>query len=164
MKIEPPDLHFLNAAEGWLELGNPVEARSELARISPATRQHTSVLELEWQISAGEKAWEAALVTARAIIRAAPHRAVGWINQSYTLHELKRTREALKLLLPMAGKFAKVSTIPYNLACYACQLGDLEEAQEWLDKAITVGGKREITQQALRDSDLEPLWPKIREW
>jgi hypothetical protein len=44
--------HHLNAALGWLELGDHVEAYAELENITPALRSHPAVLELRWQISA----------------------------------------------------------------------------------------------------------------
>jgi hypothetical protein len=32
-------------------------------------------------------------------------------------------------------KFQNKSIMRYNLACYECQLGRLEQASEWLEKA-----------------------------
>ena len=55
---------------------------------------------------------------------------------------MNRTLEAWDNLLPVAGKFPEVGTIPHNLACYACRLGNLEQAQSWLEKAMGVQGKR----------------------
>jgi len=51
--------------------------------------------------------------------------------------------------------------IAFNLACYACQLGRLEEAREWLRKAMDLGDEKEIKTRALDDPDLEPLWANI---
>jgi hypothetical protein len=36
-RIKPPDSVHLKAAEGWLELGNHLEANEELENISPQT-------------------------------------------------------------------------------------------------------------------------------
>jgi hypothetical protein len=33
--LQPPDSHHLNAAVGWLELGNDIEATEELDKIKP---------------------------------------------------------------------------------------------------------------------------------
>ncbi len=128
-ELTPPDSHYLSAATGWCDLGNFAEARAELRRISAGNRDHPRVLEEEWRICAAEKHWLPALEVARRLIEVAPHSPAGWINQSYSLHEMKLTREARNQLLPVAEKFCADGTIPYNLACYACQLGDLEEAQ-----------------------------------
>jgi predicted Zn-dependent protease len=160
-ELEPPDPHHLNAATGWLELGNPREARTELVRVSPAGQDHPEVLELHWRICAEEKDWSTALAIARRLVHAAPHEATGWIHQSYCLHELKRTEEAQKLLLGVAGQFSRISTVAYNLACYACQLGQLEEARHWLDRAIALVGKERIQAMALADPDLAPMRRQI---
>jgi hypothetical protein len=46
----------------------------------------------------------------------------------------------------------------YNLACYECQLGRLELAKEWLEKAFKLGDAKKMKLAALDDPDLEPLW------
>src|SRR5256885_6279952 len=122
-KLEPPDQHHLNAANGWLDLGNVEEALADLRKLSPAAAQHPDVLQTRWHIFAAAKRWDEALAVARELIKAAPGQPAGWIDQSYALHELKRTQEAWNQLRPVVEKFPKASTIPYNLACYACQLG-----------------------------------------
>jgi hypothetical protein len=38
--LTPPDSYHLEAAQGWLELGNHLEANEELEKISPALRIH----------------------------------------------------------------------------------------------------------------------------
>ncbi len=60
----------------------------------------------------------------------APDEPPGWIHRSFGLHELGRTSEAEQLLLPAATKFPNEPIIPYNLACYACRLGNIEVARE----------------------------------
>jgi tetratricopeptide (TPR) repeat protein len=160
--LEPPESHFLNAAIGWLELGNTGEALSELCRLPIPARCHPDVFEVRWQIYARERKWETALDLARVIIKLDPQRPEGWIHQSYSLHELERTDEARRHLVEVAERFPEVSTIPYNLACYACQLGDLDETRDWLHRAIRVGDKRQIKSMALEDADLRPLWDEIR--
>jgi len=45
-KLTPPDDYYLNAAIGWLELGNTGEAKVELTKISSDQRQHREVLEV----------------------------------------------------------------------------------------------------------------------
>ena len=160
--LGPPDTHYLSAAQGWLELGNPTEASQELACISPPNAGQPDVLEVRWTLLAHQKQWEAALEQARQLIQADPDRCTGWIDQSYTLHELKRTEEARRALLSVATRFPNVMILPYNLACYACQLGDLPDAREWLAKAIALSGREEIRKMALADLDLQPLWPEIK--
>ena len=75
---------------------------------------------------------------------------------------MKLTQEARNQLAPVAEKFPAVSTIPYNLACYACQLGNPAEARQWLAKAIEIGGVDDIKRMALADPDLKPMWEEIK--
>jgi predicted Zn-dependent protease len=161
--LPPPDCHHVDAASGWLDLGNPGEAEAELARVSEANRRHPAVLDLEWQIRAREGRWEEALGVARRLIEVLPDDPAGWIQQSFALHELRRTREAWGALSSVAQKHPGVSVIPYNLACYTCQLGWMREARRWLAAAMKMGGQEEIRRMALEDPDLEPLWRELRE-
>jgi hypothetical protein len=66
-------------------------------------------------------------------------------------------------LRPAFEKFPKTSIIPYNLACYAAQFGRLEEAWQWLHKAMAAAGDAQhIKRMALADADLQTLWERIR--
>jgi tetratricopeptide (TPR) repeat protein len=163
--LEPPDIHFARAAHGWLGLGNHIEANEELENITPELRVHPDVLEIRWQIYAKESKWEACRDIARALTQIAPSRPSGWIHFAYSTRralngDLKAARE---ILFPAAEKFPQVYLICYNLACYDCQLGNLEEALRWIEKAIDLAGKKDIRLMALNDPDLEPLWNEISE-
>lgn len=156
-ELEPPDSHHLRAATGWLELGLPDEARRELTLLNPSFRRHPEVLALEWSLHARERAWEQALDVALKLIHLDHTRATGWIHRSFALHELKRTAEARDALLPAVSLFPEEGTIPYNLACYSCQLGRLEEARSWLRQAMRLDGREAVLDLARRDSDLAAL-------
>lgn len=165
--LEPPDTHYLNGATGWLSLGNVAEARAEFDQIRPAARAHPEVLDCEWRLLAGEARWQAAAEVGESWVRVCPDHAIAWVHRSFALHELRHTREAHDQLLPAATRFPQEPLVPYNLACYTCQLGDLATARRWLDRALTLDA--ETTQQirrlesALVDVDLRPLWPELKE-
>jgi len=163
-ELTPPQSHFLSAAEGWLELGNVAEARAELARMDESLRDHPQVLEVRWGIFAQEQAWPQALEVARELVRIAPELPTGWLHQAYAVRRAPGggLEAAWKALFPALAKFPDVAIIPYNLACYACQLQQLDEARELLGRAIETGGKSQIQKIALADSDLQPLWSEIR--
>jgi hypothetical protein len=67
MKLGLNDQRHLDAAEGWLELGNYLEANEELERITPEMRAHPFVLRVRWGIYAKAKKWEMAAEIARCI-------------------------------------------------------------------------------------------------
>jgi hypothetical protein len=97
------------------------------------------------------------------LLHAEPDRASGWLHQAYALRRVPEggLQQAWEALLPAYEKFPQEATIPYNLSCYACQLGQLDDARQWLKRAVASGGKERIKHMALGDSDLEPLWGEI---
>jgi tetratricopeptide (TPR) repeat protein len=151
----------LQAAQGWFELGDHLEADEELEQMSPQNRAHPAVLEVRWAIYAAAKKWEAALDIAATFIQLAPKHPFGWLHRSFALHELDRTAEARDNLLTVFDKFPDESILRYNVACYECQLGRLEQAKHWLEKAFKLGNARRMKRAALEDPDLEPLWKEI---
>jgi len=165
-KLEPPDTHFLSAAIGWIELGDCNEARAELARISPAFQNHPDVLQVNWLIAASEQNWKAALDVARTLIQAQPDRSSGWLHQAYALRRVSDggLQAAWEALLPAADQFPEEPTIPYNLSCYACQMGWLDDARKWLRRALERGDRSGIKLMALSDPDLKRLWAEIKTW
>jgi len=159
--LQPPDSFHLEAALGWLGLDNAKEARAELAQLSTAHCEHPDVLEAWWKVFSEENNWPAAFDCGAKLSVVLPSRAMGWIAQAFALHELKRTSEAYELLHSVVGRFRENFVIPYNLACYQCQLGNKEEAVKWLQRATEVGDVRTIRTMALEDSDLLPLREEI---
>jgi len=159
--LQPPDNHHLQAAIGWLELGNHTEANEELKKITPQHRVHPDVLQVHLHIYVVAQKWDLCLDIANAIIELDPDRPDAWIHRSFALHELKKTHEAFDQLLPVADKFPNVWTIPYNLTCYCAQTGRLEEeCEEWFTMAVNIDEKT-VCRQAVDDPDLRPLWESM---
>ena len=161
--LEPPSLHALNAAIGWVGLGNTVEARRELARIDPVLQSQPDVLEVLWSVCAKEQNWREALETAQTLLQVAPQRHSGWVYQAYALRRVPEggVRSAWRALLPAFDKFPNRSIISFNLSCYACLLGQIDAARTWLKRALVVGKDEPIKEMALAEPDLKPLWGEI---
>jgi predicted Zn-dependent protease len=159
--LEPPDAFHLQAAEGWIGLGNYAEANDELEQIAAANRAHPDVLQLRWRIYADARKWDACLDIAPALTTMTPERRFGWIHRAHALDKLGRTREAKELLLSVEGDFEANSTISYHLAQYCARLGQIDQAKEWLAKAFLSAddllGVERLRKMALEDPDLEPL-------
>jgi tetratricopeptide (TPR) repeat protein len=162
-KIGPPDSFHLSAALGWMELGNPAEADGELNLVSEPKQKHPAVLELRWQVCAQRKDWARAWEVARDLVTVAPESPGGWLYQAYAARRAPGggLETAWQALLPAAEKFPRQSLVSFNLACYACQMGRLDDARQWLKRAIGVGGKKKTKAMAMQDEDLRPLWPEI---
>lgn len=160
MKSQPlPDQRHLDAAEGWLGLDDHRSANEEMERISPVFRDHPFVLKVRYKIFAKTKRWDGAVEMARTLSELLPHNSWGFIHYALRLHELKRTKEAYGVLMPVVDKFSE-PTVRYNLPGYSCQLGKQEEAMLWLELAMDLAGKQDICEMALADPELEPLREK----
>lgn len=158
----------LDAAEGWLGLGNWKEAELELAQVSESLRGHPEVLQVRYLVESEAKHWEACVEIANALISALPKDSFGWINRSYALRRAPGggLQAAYDALRPGAEQLKDLEPVTFNLACYACQLGKLDEARDWLKKCFAAatrhGRLKRRQQEALAERDLEPLWPELR--
>ena len=147
-----------------MELGNHREAQAELDQIAPAHQRDAEVLDVRWMALAKAKDWARALEVARVQLECHPDNPAGWLHQAYALRRVEGggLDAAWGGLLPASERFPTEPIVPYNLACYACQRQRLDEAREWLHRAMKVGGRDPIKQLALKDPDLEPLWEEIQ--
>ncbi len=158
------NLQRLRAAEGWIELGLLEEARAELAELGPELRNGADGLEVQWLLFAERGHWDAAFAVAQQSVDLHPQSEGGWIHRAYAARRRPGGGLLLaqELLLPAVDRFPKSPTIPFNLACYAAQLGQLDSAWEWLEHAARAGSWRLTREMGLKDTDLEPLWPRLR--
>jgi len=158
--LEPPDLFYLESAQGWCLLGNLKEAEAELDKVSPGYRVHPDILEVRFAIYCTRKNWPVCMELATAMLEAVPERPVSWINCATVLHGPKETKAAWHTLYNVLDRFPKVALIPYNLAVFGCALGQSAEALKMLKRAVALGGK-DIRGQALADRELGPLLPNM---
>jgi len=162
--LGPPDSDHFIAGISWLQRGDAVRAGEELDKIAPPLHLHPDVLEIRWRIHVMRADWQQALHTGDLLVASCPERPESWLACSQALHALGRTQDAWDKLLAAAERFPRHSLLFFNLACYACVLGDLDEARRRLKQAIALGEAREIKQMALEEADLKPLWPEVVDW
>lgn len=162
--LEPSDIHCILSASGWLDLKNPAEARNELDHVSSAARNHPDVLEMRWMICEATNDWPGALAAAVEMIRLDLRNPAGWLHQAYALRrvEVGGLKNAFKSLAAASQLFPDEPLIAYNLACYQTQLGQLDEAWNWVLKAKSLLGKKKFLKLAMTDPDLEPLKERLR--
>lgn len=151
------DSIHLQAAIGWLELDNHLEANEELEKIQPILRAHPLVLRVRWDVYAKAKRWDGALEISRTLTEMLPEDVTAWRLHANTLYLAEQTQAAYDLAKTKLEQFATDWCLPYNLACYACQLGKMDEAKSWLHKAMELGNADEVRLNALDDPDLGPL-------
>ena len=163
--LEPPASHHLNAALGWLGLGDPAEANRELEQIPAELRMHPAVMAVRYDIHSQARHWELAAEVAGALVAATPDEPAGWICLAYATRRKPggNIPQAREILTRAQARFPRHSLISFNLACYECQLGNREWARRWLKKAFAGDDAAEMKLMALADPDLEPMWKEIGE-
>jgi tetratricopeptide (TPR) repeat protein len=163
--LDPPDSHHLQAAIGWLGLGDWREANEELEKIAPALRSRPDVLLALFHIYFKAEKWDMAAEIARALNQIRPLGPQFWIWRAYATRRMPgggipQAKEILSKAQPL---FPKEPLIAYNLACYECLLGNSKAAWKWLEKAFDAGDPKRFKLMALQDRDLEPLWVKLEQ-
>ncbi len=161
MKLELPDSHHLEAAAGWLELGNWREANEEIEQVFPAGKVHPDVLDLRCKIYTAAQKWDYVIEVARTICRLQTTVPDGALHLAGALRKLDRISEAHEVLERVADDFPKDWRICFELACCCCRLGDKRKALWWLENAIDTAGVLDIRMKALDEPDLETLWRDI---
>ena len=159
--LPPPDLHYWEAAQGWVGLRNAPEAYIELRRIRPELQSHPFVRAawLDAWIAGGD--WAQGRAAAEEMCRDFPEEPGFWLYLAYATRRVAGGGglvAAMVILESVEQRFPKEWTIPFNLACYNCQMERLADAKDCLLRAMEAGGPR-IRKMGLEDQDLKPLWP-----
>lgn len=159
--FKPKDLMHLNAADGWLEFDNCIEADKELNQITPAMQRHPEVLARRFNMLAKAECWHNAEQIAEELIELEPDSTFGWIHRSDALRRQDLTGTARMKLLPAVEMFPEDIAIRYNLACYECALGNISQAKSYLLDAFNLAHVQkcddEWKKRMLADEDLKPL-------
>ncbi|HEU6448374.1 MAG TPA: hypothetical protein VFV23_08060 [Verrucomicrobiae bacterium] len=154
--VEHADAFRLNAAQGWLELGDTASADDELDAVSPETRAHPAVLLIRCQIYFKAKKWDAAAEVSETLTQLFPGLPEPWINFAYATRRKTggSVGQAKEILLKAEPQFSTQFIFPFNLACYCSQLGQLDETEQWLAKALAIDDKT-VQKMAREDDDLK---------
>jgi predicted Zn-dependent protease len=158
MTLDSANGHRLQAAIGYWELGLAEDALRELEEIPFHVQQHPEILQLRQAILMEREQWSEALQMAETLCQLHPEETDHWIKIGFCLHELKRTSEAKERLLTGPPALRESAIFYYNLACYECQLGQIQAAWLLLERAVQLDATFQIL--AKTDSDLAPLWDK----
>jgi tetratricopeptide (TPR) repeat protein len=153
----------LEAAQGWIELGNWREANEELDCITPQLRAHPDVLAARWVVCSKAGNWTLALEIAGTLAAADPYNSIAVVRLASTLDKLNRVKEACDFLIAAAPNFPEGYRLHYDLARYCCKLGKLKEALHYLETAFDSPATDDLRRKALDDPELEPLWENISE-
>ena len=151
----------LQAAVGYLELGMLAEANEEIENLSPELKTSSPVLGVRLEIYRAAEKWPLMEVVARELWKRHQDESVYWNDLAWAVRRADSINAAQKILLDAVVQFPGDAMTHFNLGCYACQLGDIDQAKARVRKAIELDAKFKLL--ALDDPDLEPLWDEIEE-
>ena len=146
----------LHAASGYLELGMIAEADGEIENLAPEDKNRREVLEVRLEIYREAKAWSLMEVAARELWKRHSDEPVYWTNLAWAVRRLDSIVAARDILLEAVERFPSDAMTHFNLGCYSCQLGDIDQAKTRVRKAIELDGQFKLL--ALDDPDLEQIW------
>jgi tetratricopeptide (TPR) repeat protein len=146
----------ITAAEGYIELGMPLEANEELDQIDADQRAHTEVLALRVKIYSALNKWELMQTVAKRLALIEPDNVQWTVSWAYSTRRVDSIEAARTIMVNAVERMPDVAVFHYNLACYECQLGNLDEAKGRLKRAFELEPRYRI--KALDDEDLESLW------
>jgi predicted Zn-dependent protease len=142
--LTPEDRRHLDAADGWLSLGNLHEARAELDQITATEQSHPDVLQLRWNVTATAGAsWADCVDIALRLTRLAPDRHLGSLPLALRLCNLGRFEDAIPVLEKAIERFGERPVFALILAsCYASR-GDMVRARQNVERAVELAEQKE---------------------
>jgi tetratricopeptide (TPR) repeat protein len=149
----------LQAAVGYLELGMLVEANDEIENLAPELKTSSPVLGVRLEIYRAAEKWSLMEVVARELWKRHPDEPVYWNDLAWAVRRADSIKAAQKILFDAVERFPGDALTHFNLGCYSCQLGDIEQAKTRVGKAIELDAKFKLL--ALDDADLEALWKRL---
>ena len=138
-----------------------LDADAELGRIEPDVRHVPEVLEVRVQIYSGLGNWKLMQVVAGNLV-GHDSANIQWIVwRAFAARRAESLEAARSILLEAVERHPEAAILHYNLACYECQLGELEVAKARLRHAVKVEAAWRAL--AMEDEDLKPLWDSFGE-
>lgn len=145
----------LRHAQGFLMLGKTDLAAEELRMLPEEWQEREEALTLRSAVLHEQHEWNLLCPIAAQLVRLKPKEAQWWILWAYATRRADSLAAAEAILREAELQHKTDGTIQYNLACYACQQGQLKEARARLRHAIALEPHFEKTW--LEDDDLKAL-------
>jgi tetratricopeptide (TPR) repeat protein len=99
-------------------------------------RAAPEVLAVRIAIYRGLKKWELMQQIAKRLKEFQPDNVQWTISLAYATSRAYSIDVAIGILLDAEAKFPREAAIPYNLACYYCQLGEMEKAKRIFKRSV----------------------------
>lgn len=158
--LSPANLHLvarhLNAAQGYLGLGMPMDAWNELEEVPAEFRSAREVLLMRVAVCQAMGKWEMMAEVCRFLAKHEPDEPVHVLDLAFAVRRHESPSAAAAILEAARPRFPTQPLMAYNLACYYAVEGRTEEAKPLLAEAFRLDDSLRVT--ALDDPDLEGIW------
>ena len=144
-----PILKRLNAAVGYLNLGMPQDAWNELEDIEAKDRARPEVLKVRVEVCRALESWEMMAEVSNHLRKIEPDEVGHALDQAHAARRFKSEAEAAEILSLALRRYYDDALVRYNLACYWCVMGRVEEAREMLGTAC----RRDESLRELAETD-----------
>jgi hypothetical protein len=161
MPLEYPDQKHFQSAMGYIELGLYSEANEELENVDAFSRAVPEILALRVEIYRGLKKWELMAEVSHVLAEFDPSEPQWRLDYAYAVRRFGSVEAAKQILIAAESRVPNEPIIKFNLACYACVMGDFEIAKTHLKHCFQIEPKFRL--QALEDEDLKPIWDSLSE-
>jgi tetratricopeptide (TPR) repeat protein len=151
MPLEPENQRLLVSAQGFLELGLPLEANEEIESMDAEVRHVPEVLAVRVGIYRKLEKWELMRVEAKKLAQCDPDEPDWTVAWAFATRRADSLDAARLILVHAVERLPSVAVFHFNLACYETQLGDLSRAKAYLQRAIELRGDYRL--RALEDED-----------
>ncbi len=155
MNIDPQIQRRLLAAVGLAELSLFQDAVQELEELPDKLKEISVVLATWLEVYQRWQKWSEASSVAMRLAEMEPGESNWPVALAYAVRRSRGLIFAQEILIQAGDKFPDCATIHFNLACYAAQLGHLDEACLRLRRAIQLD--RGFAALAKTDPDLKPI-------
>lgn len=145
----------ISYAEGYLALGLKEEAAEALSEIAEDQRDATPVLVMWLGVHIEREKWKSAAKVGAVLCEREPNVAGFWIQHAYAVRRHAGVARAREILMRGLGLHPREAVFHFNLACYEAQLGNLADANTFLETACHLD--ESFVGLAKTDPDLEPL-------
>lgn len=152
---------IIQAADGFLDMKMTARAQEKLDQVPPGQRSRPDFKRVHLRLLMEQGLWGKAAETAKELLDLEPTEAIHWIQLAYSVRRAQDLSAAKRILESARQRFPDEAIIPYNLSCYACQSGELDEARQLLRAAEQLGPYCRAL--AREDTDLQPLWDELEE-
>ena len=155
MNLDPQIHRRLVAAVGFAELSLFQDAVQELEELPDKLKETAIVLATWLEVYQRWQKWSEASSVAQRLAEMEPDESNWPLALAYAVRRSRGLVFAQEILKQAREKFPDCATIHFNLACYAAQLGDLDEARQRLRRAIQLD--QGFAALAKTDPDLKPI-------